>query len=244
MSTTLSTQPTTPAVSRPPRDLRRTTRILAAVAIVLGPVLVTVLRAILPYWTNEDPATSIEKIAASPGAISAVNWISVISYPFLLAGALAVGYAARRRTPLLALVSSLVLFGGLGLASMVGGSDLVAEVMTRGGYDNAVTADVTLRYMEHPAGLFGLLGFVLGHIVGMILVGITAVRARLVPVWVGAAIIVAQPVHVIASVIVPNRALDVVAGWGLTAVGFAFIALAVLRMDDDEWDAPPAVSPR
>lgn len=239
MTATLTTDPTSGSTSAPPRDIRRTTRVLAAVAIVVGPLLVTVLRAILPYWTNEDAATAIGRIADAPGAISAVNWLSVVSYPFLLAGALAVGFAARRRAPVMALVSSLVLFGGLGLASLVGASDVVAEVMTRGGYDQATAADVSQRFMEHPAGLFGLLCFVVGHIVGMVLVGITVVRAGLVPLWAGAAIVVAQPVHVIASVVVPNRALDVIAGWGLTTVGFAVIALAVLRMSDDEWDAAP-----
>jgi hypothetical protein len=46
--------------------------------------------------------------------------------------------------------------------------------------------------------------------------------------------------HVIAAVVFPSRLLDIVAGWGLTTVGFAFVAAAVLRMPDDEWDPAPS----
>lgn len=237
-STSTTTRPAAPVVGRP-RDLRRFGRWAAALSIVLGPLLVTVLRAILPYWTSDDPATAIDSIAASPGAIAAVNWLSVVSFPFLVFGAVSVAYAVRRRVPVLAWVGGGVLFVGLTLASMLGASDLLAEVMTREGYDRALTLELTTQFMEHPAGLFGLLGFVLGHIVGMVLLGIAVARARLVPWWVGACIVVAQPIHVIAAVIAPSRALDVIGGWGLTTVGFAFVALAVLRMSDDEWDLPP-----
>lgn len=236
--TTTTAAPATPAVTHP-RDLRRLGRWAAAISIVLGPLLVTVLRAILPYWTSDEPATAIDSIAASPGRIAAVNWLSVVSYPFLVFGAVSVAYAVRRRVPVLAWVGGGVLFTGLTVASMVGASDLLAEVMTREGYDRALTLQLTTQFMEHPAGLFGLLGFVLGHIVGMVLLGIAVARSRLVPWWVGAAIVVAQPVHVVAAVIAPSRALDVIGGWGLTTAGFAFVALSVLRMSDDEWDLPP-----
>lgn len=231
-------QPKPPA---PARDLRRFTRRAAALAIVTGPVMVTIIRAVMPYWTDDAPETGIAKIAAAPGAITLVNWLSVLSYPFLLLGALAIGYAVRRRVPLLGLISSGVLFTGLSLASLVGASDVLAEVMTRSGYDQTLTVEVTTAYMEHPAGLFGLLAFVLGHLVGMVLIGVTVVRARLVAWWVGAGLIVAQPIHLIASVIMPSRALDVVLGWGLTAVCFGAIAVAVLRLSNDEWDQPPLV---
>ena len=39
-----------------PRDLRRTWRWLAAAALVLGPLGVTAIRAVMPYWTDDTPA--------------------------------------------------------------------------------------------------------------------------------------------------------------------------------------------
>jgi hypothetical protein len=219
------------------RDLRATWRVMAAATIVLGPLLVTVLRGVMPYWTDEDQRGIVAGISGSLGRAAALNYLALLSYPFLLLGALAVGFAVRRRVPVLATVATGILFGGLSLASFVGSSDVVAEAMARdGGYDQATIVDVTQLVMDHPTGIIGILAFILGHLLGMVLLGVAVVRAGLVPWWVGAMIIVSQPVHVVSAVLVPSRALDVVGGWGLTTLGFAFVALAVLRMTDDEWD--------
>jgi hypothetical protein len=196
-----------------------------------------VLRGVMPYWTDEDQRGIVAGISGSLGRAAALNYLALLSYPFLLLGALAVGFAVRRRVPVLATVATGILFGGLSLASFVGSSDVVAEAMARdGGYDQATIVDVTQLVMDHPTGIIGILAFILGHLLGMVLLGVAVVRAGLVPWWVGAMIIVSQPVHVVSAVLVPSRALDVVGGWGLTTLGFAFVALAVLRMTDDEWD--------
>jgi hypothetical protein len=50
---------------------------------------------------------------------------------------------------------------------------------------------------------------------------------------------VSQPIHLVAAIIVPSRLLDVTLGWGMTTVGFALVSLALLRMDDDDFDLPP-----
>lgn len=110
--------------------------------------------------------------------------------------------------------------------------------MARGDDQASVAADATVL-MDAPGMLAGALTFVIGHLIGMVLVAIAVVRARVVAWWVGALIAVAQPIHVVSAVIVPNRALDVVLGWGATTVGYAIVAFAVLRTSDDEWDLPP-----
>jgi len=221
------------------RDMRRTWRILAAVVIPLGPLAVTFMRWVMPYWTDESPEAGVAAIADDLGGIAALNWLALFGYPFMLLGALALGFALRRRVPVLATLGSGVLFTAYALGGLVGASDVVAEAMLRAGYDEASTVDVTTLVMDHPTGLVGILAFVLGHLLGLVLLGIAVIRSGLVHWWVGALIIVAQPVHVISAVVVPSRALDVIGGWGATTLGFAIVALAVLRMSDDEWDAPP-----
>ena len=221
------------------RDLRRTWRILAAIVIPLGPLAVTFARWVMPYWTDQTQEAAIPVMAENLGDMAALNWLALFGYPFMLLGALALGFALRRRVPLLATIGSGVLFTSYALGAMVGASDVVAEAMLRAGYDHGTTADVTTVLMDHPTGLVGLLAFVFGHLLGMILLGIAVARSGLVHWWVGVLIVVAQPVHVISAVVVPNRALDIIGGWGATTLGFAIVALAVLRMSDDEWDAPP-----
>jgi hypothetical protein len=79
--------------------------------------------------------------------------------------------------------------------------------------------------------------FVLGHIVGMVLLG--SALWGLIPRWAAVAIMVSQPLHFVAFVILGSQPLDALA-WGLTAVGFAACALVVARTPDDEWDLSPA----
>lgn len=240
--TQLSSPQTTLESPTPARDLRRTWRIVAAVCIVAGPLLVTVLRVLMPYWTGDDPASSVAAMAEAPGRTAAFVWLSVLCFPFVVGGVLGTAYAVRRFTPRLALIGGGFGFIGLTLASMLGSSDVLMEAMIRDGFDTETTVRAVMLLMDHPSQLLGLLAFVVGHLVGYILLGIAVARSRLVPLWAGAAIVIAQPVHVISAVIVPSRALDVIGGWGLTTVGFAVVALAVLRTPDDEWDLPPAVS--
>ena len=57
--------PTTPDAA--PRDLRRTWRRLAAASLILGPLGVTLIRTVMPYWTNDSTAEMVAGMAAAPG---------------------------------------------------------------------------------------------------------------------------------------------------------------------------------
>ncbi len=222
-----------------PRDLRRTWRRMAAAALVLGPLGVTVIRAVMPYWTDDSTTEMVAGMAASPGRAAAMSWIALLVTPFLMLSALAMGFVARRRAPLLATWGTAVLFGAYALGSAVGAPDILVEALLARGDDQASVAADAALLMDAPAMLAGALTFVIGHLIGMVLVAIAVVRARVVAWWVGALIAVAQPIHVVSAVVVPNRLLDVVLGWGATTVGYAIVAGAVLRTSDDEWDLPP-----
>lgn len=71
------------------------------------------------------------------------------------------------------------------------------------------------------------------------LLGAALWRSGAVAPGVAAVVIASQPIHLVAAVILPGVALDVLAGWGLTAVGYALVSVAVLRTPDAEWDLPP-----
>ncbi|MDX6317698.1 MAG: hypothetical protein QOD35_1098, partial [Nocardioidaceae bacterium] len=90
----------------------------------------------------------------------------------------------------------------------------------------------------HPAAAVAGVLFVLGHVLGTILLGVGMLRGRVVPTWAAIATIIAQPVHFVAAVVVGSHSLDLV-GWGLNAVGFAALSVAILGLSNDEWG--PAV---
>ncbi|MFQ4149458.1 hypothetical protein AAGW05_12295 [Arthrobacter sp. LAPM80] len=78
-----------------------------------------------------------------------------------------------------------------------------------------------------------------GHIVGLILIGVALGCAGIVKWWVAIALMVSQPLHFIAAVVIPSRLLDVTLGWGLTTLASLMVSMAILRTSNDDWDLPP-----
>ena len=139
MTTTDQTTTTAANVpsTTPTRDMRRTWRRLAAASLVLGPLGVTVIRAVMPYWTNDTTAEMVAGMAASPGRAAAMSWIALLVTPFLMLSALAMGFVARRRAPVIATWGAAVLFGAYALGSAVGAPDILVEALLARGDDQA-----------------------------------------------------------------------------------------------------------
>ena len=68
----------------------------------------------------------------------------------------------------------------------------------------------------------------------MVLLAVALRRARVLPPWAAVVLGISRPIHFLAFVVLQNQYVDAVAGWGLTAVGFAAIAVALLRTRDDD----------
>ena len=236
--TTQTQTPTVPATrSRAPRDVRRTRRLFAAALLPVPPVAVAVLRGIWPGFSASDTAQALDAAARHPAAEEAVIWLGTVMAVTMVPAVLAVARLARRRRPALAMAAA-----GVNLLAYLGAwplyaSDLMALVAARPEHDRAAMVAYIDAVNAHPATAVGLGLFVLGHIVGMVLLG--AAVWGLVPRWAAVAIMISQPLHFTAFVILGSQPLDVLA-WGLTAVGFAACALAIVRTPDDEWDLSPA----
>ena len=50
---------------------------------------------------------------------------------------------------------------------------------------------------------------------------------------------VAQPIQLVAAVVVPSRWLAVFVGWGMTTLICTLVATHIWRTRDDDWDLPP-----
>lgn len=236
---TVSTASTADPSAADPRDLRRFWRILFAVILPLGPLGITVGRAIMPYWTDQDSATIVANSLAHPEVTVLLGWIGLVFYPALLLGMLLLGYLARRRAPVLATLGAGLSFLAYANWSAAGNSDLLIYVMGRNGYDAQTILQINEAIQAEPIAVVTGVFWLLAHIVGMILLGLALGRSGIVQWWVAIALIASQPIHFISAVILPSRWLDVVLGWGLTTVCFAIISIAMVRMLDDDWDLPP-----
>ena len=115
-------------------------------------------------------------------------------------------------------------------------SDLFTWSAGTAGLDPASIA----KAVDVTHGSMNLAGavFVVGHVVGTVLLGIAMWRSQIVARWAAVAVMVSQPIHFVAAIIVPNHTLDLF-GWGLQAAGFAAVGWAILRMSDDEWQPLP-----
>jgi hypothetical protein len=233
MSTPTRTAPAARTV-----DARTVRRVGAAVLLPLGPLSVAVIRGILPYQNADDTAAMLADTAANQARMDAVLWLSVIAMLTLIPSALAAARAAQRRAPVLALIGLCLLVPGYATLFFAIGDSYVRSLAAEG-----IDTATAVRVLESHASLaqVGVAAtvFVVGHVLGMIVLGAALWRARAVPAWAAVAIIASQPLHVFFVVVVPNPLLDGLA-WGLAALGMAAVAVGVLRTSDDDWDLVPA----
>ncbi|MBO9522675.1 MAG: hypothetical protein J7518_14165 [Nocardioidaceae bacterium] len=229
-STSLAGTASAPAA--PPAGLRRATRLLAATVLPLGAIAIAVLRFVMPYYTTDSGTEIARSIAAHQDRQNAVVWLGFVAVLTMVPAVLWVGRVTARTAPRLTAAALLLLVPGyLSLALLVS-SDAVALYGVKHGLPTKTVADMYTSV--HPVVLIAGVVFVIGHVLGTILLGTAMLRGRSVPAWAAVATIVAQPLHFVAAVAVGSHTLDLVA-WGLNAVGFAAVSVAILAMSDDAW---------
>jgi hypothetical protein len=144
-----------------------------------------------------------------------------------------------RRSPVLGAVGGGLALVGWAVVPFLVVSDVIAYEMSRLDPGSTQFAQLWERIQDNPTLVALGAVFVLGHVVGMLLLAAGLARGRLVPTWAAAAVAVGTLVHPVAVMALANRPLDVLAH-SLVLVGLVPAAARTLRMTDDEWDLPPA----
>lgn len=212
----------------------------ALVAVVTaGPLSIAILRGILPYSTVDDTTEIATKIAQHQTAQTLTLWLSLIAMATLLPGVIAVGLLALRHARIL---------GGWGLALAAAGFsqlwaiiavDFAALSAADSGLGIPATVSLLDELSTHPVQLAATAMFILGHIIGTILLGVALLRSHAIPSWTAWALIISQPFHLVFAVIIPNNALDA-AAWTLTTIGFAAAALTLAKPGQSATQTPSA----
>lgn len=203
---------------------------LAALALLIpiGPLAIAILRAILPYSTTDDTAVLAGEVAAHQGAQSAVVWLILVALLTLVPGTIAVGLLAARHAPKLGTAGMVLAVAGFSSLYAIGIGDHIALSAARIGLDPGDTARLLDDVQTLPAVTLASVFFVLGHILGVVLIGIALWRGKVIPAWAAFVLVISQPLHAVFAVGIPNAALDGMA-WGLTTIGFAAAAYALVR---------------
>ncbi len=199
--------------------MRRATLILLPV----GPFCVAALRYLLPYYTADNSLATVQAVDAHPARESAVVWLGLVALITLVPGVIAAaGVLPASRLKTWALALSIP--GYLCLGVLLG-----EDYLLWSGVDSHTDPHQVAHLIDaaHPSVAVGTAIFVVGHVVGTVLLGVALLRSRRVPTAAAWAVVVSQPIHFVATVIAGSPTLDLI-GWSLTGVGLAFVARALL----------------
>ncbi len=197
-----------------------------AVLAPIGAVLVAVLRYVLPYETTDSTSDMVREGYADPGAMSLVLWMGLGAALTIVPGSIAIGRLVRQRAPKLTAVALTLLVPAYLMLPVL----LIVDHTIWAGADSGASQASVVSILDAAHPIVGIATgiFVVGHVLGTVLLGVAMLRSRCVPAWAAVITIVSQPLHFVAAVIAPNHTLDGVA-WGLNAIGFAVAAVAVSR---------------
>lgn len=202
-------------------------RRLALVLLPVGPLCVALLRYLLPYYTADGSLGTVVAVDADPGRESVVLWLGLAALVTLVPGVIAAaGVLPASRLKAWALALSVPGYLCLGV---ILSQDYLLWSGAHAHTDPRQVAQ--LLDAAHPSLNIGTGIFVVGHVVGTVLLGVALLRSGRIPVWAAWAVVVSQPLHFIAAVIVGSPTLDLI-GWTLTGIGLAAVARALLAVVD------------
>ncbi|MGW4817411.1 hypothetical protein ACWEP4_00155 [Streptomyces sp. NPDC004227] len=238
MQSDTGTQPTraaSPQQPKPLKDVRGFWRVLLA---VVAPLPMTGMG--LSYILSPvDGGSSFEDtVTAYTGHLDQARVTQYLGVPFLvllIPATFAVIWVSRRGAPRLTTTGAiLALLGQLAGFPLIQGGDLLAYMTVRNSLDVPTVTALQKALEEDPLALTGGLLFIVGIVIGLLLLGLALWRSGAAPAWMGIALALGGFTH-------PFMPGHVASGVGLlvAAAGFAGASVALLRMSDDDFDQAP-----
>jgi hypothetical protein len=221
--------------ARPVRDVRSFQRYAAAIILPIPPTCVAIGR--LFQTDDSDTRRTLDLIAANPDRQFTFALLGFIGLLTVVPAFLAAAGLSRRRRPVLTTIALTVnLAGYLGAFAMAA----IDNLYLIGALLPADQRDVAAIVIDKmwSSGIPGVSTnlFVLGHILGAILMGL-ALRGSIATVgWL--AMLLTTPMHVVAFVVLQMPALDM-AAWLLMTLAFVCCAVKIIKTPNDDWDLPP-----
>lgn len=216
-------------------DVRTLSRRFGAVSLVVGPMAIAVgtlfesssdsVKQTLA-WTSEHMAAARTGTVVGLGAL------------FILPAMLYLMRLARRGAPVLAVVGGTVSFAAWS-AGLVAVAPLEVVTLHAAQLNDRAAAIMLVTHIGNDP-VFGILQgvFVLGHLVGMLVLGIALFRSRSVPRW-AAVLVATSPIgHAAGMALSPGVDAAI---FGVMALATAACGWQLLRLPDDEWDVRASV---
>ena len=168
--------------------------------VVLAPLTMSAWFALCPQYgnpacpANADPLAVLHAYRSAPAALREAFLIvnSITPYLFPLSY-LMLGSPVLRRSPWFAMLGMAAGWVGAMPWAFISDQSFLLVDMTRFQSDG-VFANLETAYIQDPHIFLIAAGWVLGHLLGYVLLGIAFVRSGLVPRWSGVLLVVATPV--------------------------------------------------
>lgn len=210
-------------------------RTLGGISLIAAPVLLgtgEVLRLTIADGANTGTAAHLEAVAGRSTGWQLMTVLDMAAVVLFVPAVLVLVHLTRRRAPVLAHLG-----GGLALVGLLGaaGHNVFAHVldgaMARVEGDPSGVLAVVGPMEELPSFLVVLAMYLVGFIIGLVLLAAALHRSRSAPSWAAAGIVAGMLVYSNAGTSLP---LTLVAT-GLLVVGLGAVAARVLSMEDNEW---------
>jgi hypothetical protein len=215
-------------------DGRNFGRTLTGLCLILGPLLYLVAQIVGPDVDDDDKVKELADVAAHKGAYLTSAVIFLVAALVTVVSMVGVIHLFRgRRVTLGQVAGGLLLIGNTVIVGFYAFSTVEYEMVNQSGLDRQQMAKLLDKGQEAASGAPLFILFLLGIVLGLILLSIASWRRRVVPVWAAAAIAATAVVGFIAE----SKGVQA-ASFALLLVGFGTLGLKVLGMSDEEWDAP------
>jgi hypothetical protein len=223
-----------------------TARKVLASCLLVPPVLWAASSLIGPSTGNgsstADQLKDLNKIAAHKGAYVASNLMFVVAAMLFIVATYGIVHVYRgRKVGLGQIAGGLIAIGMAVFFTFYGFGVTEYEMVNRAEFRTPTTEHLFAQLLHFGQssgpGAVIFIAFILGLVVGPILLGIAMIRRRNVPLWAGILTIATGPIGFVVNGKVGGAIFQLVL---LTAL--APLALLIWGMSDDEWDAPRDVA--
>lgn len=177
--------------------------------------------------SDQTGADALAAAAAHPALLHAVVLFGMLGALLMIPAALGAARTAGRGAAKLSFIAGTLVAAGYACYFAVLLTDLTTLAMVRVGGPMADFAGVLDARQRDAAGIWVFLLFVLGSLVGTVLLGLALWRSRSIARWAAAAIMVWPPMHVVG--LAAGVEWFEVAGAALQGLGFAAVGVGLLR---------------
>jgi hypothetical protein len=219
-------------------DGRNFARTFTGLALIVGPLLLLIAQIVSPDVdhgsSTQDKLKELADVASHKGTYLTGGILFLLAGLVLAAGAVGlIHYFRGRKVTLGQIASALVAMGSAASMVFYGFGVFEYEMVNHSGLDRSQMAQLLHATNMPASGAPVFLMFLIGVVLGLILLGIACWRNRVVPIWASLLIVLAG----VLAFFGPSKAIQIVDFAVLTA-GLGMLGMAVLSSSDESWDAP------